>query len=179
MWIDLLSMTAIGIFAACLAFIVRHSLKRRGRSLARWVMPAAIGASMIAYSVWNEYTWFERIRSSLPDSVAIVGKGERSVFWAPWTLVAPVTVRFIALDTRTRVESEQRAGLVLTELLLVERWSPTRRAAVAFDCNRSMRADLGGSARIAPDGTLEGGQWRSMSAGDPVLMAACRPRPQA
>jgi len=175
MWVDLLSMIAIGILAACVIFVMRHSLKRRGRSAPRWIMPAVIGASMIGYSVWNEYSWFARITSALPPTVEIVGKGERSAFWAPWTYLQPVTVRFIALDTRARVQSTQRPGLVLTELLLVERWQPTRSVPMAFDCHKGLGADLGGAARIDADGTLEGAQWRAMGADSPVLRVACRP----
>jgi len=175
MWVDLLSMAAVGIFAACLIFILRRTLIRGGRNMPRWIMPAAIGAGMIGYSIWNEYSWFDRLTSALPPTVEIVGKGERSAFWAPWTYLRPVTVRFIALDTRARVQSTQRPGLVLTELLLVERWRPTRSVPMAFDCHHGMRADLAKGARIDADGTLEGARWEAIDADSPILRAACRP----
>lgn len=173
MWVDILSMVAIGILAACIIYIARRTLARKGRSLPRWALPAIIGASMIGYSVWNEYTWFDRISGGLPPAVAVVGQGERSAFWAPWTYAWPVTVRFIAMDTRNRVESAQRPGLVVTELLLVERWQPTRKVQSAFDCHHGQRADLMGGARIEPDGTLEGARWQAMEPGDPMLRVAC------
>jgi hypothetical protein len=174
MWADLISLAAVGVLAACLLFIIRHTLKRRGRNLPRWIMPAVVGASMMGYSVWNEYSWFGRITSSLPSTVAIVGRGERSAFWAPWTYTMPVTVRFVALDSRVRVQSEQRPGLVLTELLLVERWQPTRRVPVAFDCHEARRADLVGGARIEPDGTLEGARWQAMEPDSPMMRLVCQ-----
>lgn len=173
MWVDLLSMAAIGIFAACLIYIVRHTMRRAGRSAPRWLMPAVIGASMIGYSVWNEYSWFDRISSALPPSVAVVGTGARSAFWAPWTYVRPVTVRFMAMDTRNRVESAERPGLVVTEVLLVERWHPTRSIPMAFDCRQKLGADLIGGAHIDANGGLEGAQWQSLDADSPVLRAAC------
>jgi hypothetical protein len=179
MWADLLSMIAVGAFAACMVFIVRRSLNKRGRRLPRWIMPAAIGATMITYSIWNEYTWFDRITAGLPDSVEVVGQGQRTAFWAPWTFISPVTVRFIALDTHARARSDQRPDLVLTELLLVERWQPTRKVAVAFDCATGRRADLGKGASVRPDGTLLGSHWESMNADDPMLRAACRPEQPA
>ncbi len=175
MWVDLLSMAAIGIFAACLVFIIKHLLRRRGKSAPRWAMPAVIGLTMIGYSVWNEYTWFDRITSALPPTVEIVGKGQRSAFWAPWTYLQPVTVRFIALDTRARIQSTERPGLVLSELLLVERWQPTRSVPMAFDCHHGRQATLAGGARIDADGTLEGAQWQAVAADSPALRVACRP----
>ena len=173
MWVDILSMAAIGILAACVIYISKRMLARRGRGLPRWTLPAIIGASMIGYSVWNEYTWFDRISGGLPPSVAVVSQGERSAPWAPWTYAWPVTVRFIAIDTHNRVESAQRPGLVVTELLLVERWQPTRRVQSAFDCRHSQRADLGAGARIDPDGSLAGARWQPMEPGDPMLRVAC------
>lgn len=175
MWVDLLSMGAIGVFAACMVFVARRSAGKRGRLLPRWTMPAVIGASMIGYSVWNEYSWFERITSALPESVTVVSRGERSAPWAPWTYLSPVTVRFVALDTRMRAHSQERPGLVLTELILVERWQPTRRVAVAFDCEHGKRADLRSGTRISPDGTLEGSHWETIEADSPMLRAACQP----
>lgn len=173
MWVDLLSMAAIGVLTACMIYIARRSLARRGRRFPRWVLPGVIGASMIGYSIWNEYSWFDRITSELPPSVAVVGQGERSAFWAPWTYAWPVTTRFIAMDIRNRVESSQRPGLVVTELLLVERWQPTRRVQLAFDCRRSQRADLLGGARIEADGSLEGARWQAVEPSDPMLRVAC------
>lgn len=175
MWVDLISMAAVGVFAACMVFVVRRAIVKRGRNLPRWIMPAAIGASMIAYSIWNEYSWYGRITAALPDSVTVVSHGERSVPWAPWTYALPVTVRFVAMDSRMRAVSEERPGLVLTELLLVERWQPTLRVPIAFDCPQARRADLIGSARLLPDGTLEGTRWESVPPDDPTLRAACRP----
>lgn len=179
MWADFLSMFAVGAFAACMVFIVRRSMNKRGRAVPRWIMPATIGASMIIYSIWNEYTWSDRIQAGLPASVAVVGEGHRTAFWAPWTFIKPVTVRFIALDTRARVRSEQRPELVLTELLLVERWQPTRKVAVAFDCAQNKRADLSSGATLRPDGTLLGTQWQSMETNNPMLRAACQPEQPA
>lgn len=175
MWADFLSMAAIAVFAACLVFIVRRSLRRKGIEPPRWIMPAVIGASMIGYSIWNEYTWFDRMTSRLPDTIAVVGQGERSAFWAPWTHLYPVTVRFVAVDTHNRLRSEERPDLVVTEILLIERWQPTRKVSVAFDCSHARRADLHGAARIEPDGTLEGAEWQAMDPASPMLVTACQP----
>lgn len=166
-------MAAVGILAACMIYMIRRSLAKRGRSLPRWVLPALIGSSMIGYSVWNEYTWFDRISSRLPPAVAVVGKGEHSAAWSPWTYVWPVTTRFVALDTRNRMQSAEQPSLVVTEILLVERWQPTRRVPLAFDCHHHRRAELVGNARIEPDGSLHGSRWQPVEPNDPVLQAAC------
>lgn len=173
MWADILSVAAIGILAACLIYITRRQLKRRGRKLPGWALGASIGACMIGYSIWNEYTWFDRISAGLPSSVTVVSQGQRSAAWAPWTYAWPVTVRFIAMDNRQRVVSTERPGLVVTELLLVERWQAVRTVQLAFDCHHARRADLHGGARIDADGALTGARWQAVEATDPMLRAAC------
>lgn len=173
MWVDLISMAAVGILSACMIYIIRRNLARRGRRLPRWMLPVLIGSSMITYSIWNEYSWFGRITAQLPPAVAVVGQGQRSDVWAPWTYLWPVTTRFIAMDTRNRVASNQLPGLIVTEILLVERWQPTRKVQLAFDCHHGRRADLPGGARIEADGRLLGSRWQAVPPGDPMLRAAC------
>lgn len=176
MWVDILAMAVVGILAACMVYITRRSLARRGRRMPRWTLPAIIGSCMIGFSIWNEYSWFDRITSQLPAAVAVVGEGQRSDLWAPWTYLWPVTTRFVAMDTRNRVKSSERPGLVVTELLLVERWQPTRKVHLAFDCRHSRRADLLGSARIDADGSLSGARWQAVEPNDPLLRVACAAR---
>jgi hypothetical protein len=173
MWVDLLSMLATAALAACVVFILGRFLRQSKYRLPRWAMPAAMGCTMIAYSVWSEYSWFTRIQSALPTNVVVLGTGQRSVPWAPWTYPAPVTVRFVAMDTRTISRSEQKPDLVRSQLLLVERWQPTRTVTVAFNCASNMRADLVGRAALASDGTLTGAQWHPVPPNEPALKAAC------
>jgi len=174
MWVDLLSMMAAAALAACLVFILGRLLRKSQRNVPRWIMPAAIGCTMIAYSVWSEYSWFARIRTALPQNVVVLSTGQRSAPWAPWTYFAPVTVRFVAMDTHAVSWSEQKPQLVRGRLLLVERWQPTRTVAVAFDCAAHLRAELPGNARLAPDGTLTGARWQAAAPSDPALRAACK-----
>ncbi|PLC54843.1 hypothetical protein CR155_05115 [Pollutimonas nitritireducens] len=174
MWVDLLSMLATAVLAACLVFILGRFLRKSKRKLPRWAMPAAMGCSMIAFSIWSEYSWFTRMQAALPQNVVVLSTGERSAPWAPWTYAAPVTIRFIAMDTHAISRSEQKPQLVKGHLLLVERWQPTRTVAVAFDCAAHLRADLMGNATLAADGVLSGAQWQAVAPTEPALRAACK-----
>ena len=174
MWADFIAMLAVAALAFCLVFIAGRFLRRSGRQLQRWIMPATIGISVLAYAVWNEYTWFSRLHNALPEHVVVASTGQRSSPWAPWTYIAPVTARFIAIDTRAIARSEQRPELARTELFLIERWQPTRVVSVAFDCQRQLRADLGNTASLAADGTLSGTQWQSAAEDTALLGIVCR-----
>ena len=173
---DYIAMLAVGVLAACVVFIIGRFLRRKGRPLPRWIMPFAIGISVITYSVWNEYTWFSRMQTALPAHIVVVGKGERSMPWAPWTYLAPVVSRFVAADTGGITRSEMRPELVRVQVFLVERWQATRTAMVAFDCNKSLRADLSATARLSADGTLTGTQWQPAQNDTALLEVACEHR---
>ncbi len=174
MWADFIAMLAVAALAFCLVFIIGRFLRRSGRQLQRWIMPATIGISVLAYSIWNEYTWFDRLQNALPDHVVVASTGQLSAPWAPWTYLAPVTARFIAIDTRNIARSEQRPELAKTDLFLIERWQPTRVVSVAFDCQKQLRADLGSSASLSADGTLNGTQWQSAAQDTALLGLVCK-----
>jgi hypothetical protein len=173
MWVDILSMLAAGAFAACLVFIAQRYLRRKQRPLPRWSMPAAIGATMIVFSIWNEYTWFDRITRTLPASMVIVAQGERSAPWAPWTYLQPVTVRFAALDKNAIQRSDSLPHLARANLVLVERWQNTRLVPVALDCKQQRQVTPAGAARLSADGQLTDGQWIPIAPTDPLFVAAC------
>lgn len=173
MWADFIAMLAIAGMAFCMVFIAGRFLKRSGRTLQRWVMPATIGFCVLTYAIWNEYTWFSRLQKALPEHVVVTGTGERSAPWAPWTYLAPVTTRFVAVDTRSLIRSEMRPELVKTGLLLIERWQPTRVVNVAFDCLKGLRADLGNQATLSAEGTLTGAQWQPASEDTRLLRVVC------
>lgn len=171
MTMDLISMLAVGVLAFCIVFALNHLT---GKRLPKWTLPASIGLAMIAFSVWNEYSWFPRVRAELPPEVAVLRTGADSAPWRPWTYLAPITTRFIALDQRQVLHSEQHPDLVAAEIMLVQRWTPTRRVPVAFDCAAHARADLIEGAAMTPEGDVRNAVWVPLPADDAALMAACR-----
>ncbi|WP_126976926.1 hypothetical protein [Frigidibacter oleivorans] len=170
MLMDFAAMIAAG---AAIAGVWLLANRLSGRRLPRWLLPAAIAAAMFSYAVWSEYTWFGRVRDALPDSVAVVLPVAEPSPMRPWTYAAPMVTRFIAVDRGAVQRSETNPDLVRTEAILVQRWTPTQRVPVAFDCARGLRADLASGAVLAPDGTLTGGDWVDLPAGDAFLTAAC------
>jgi hypothetical protein len=168
---DIIAMVCVGAGTAGVFLFLRKML---GRHLPSWALPAAIGAAMLGFSVWNEYTWHSRVTAALPDAVEVIVSPADSSALRPWTyLVAPST-RFMALDrTVLRVSSENPAYRQ-ADLMFVERWMPTQRVAMAFDCAGGRQADLIGGASLAPDGTLTGSQWVAAAPSDLMQAAACR-----
>ena len=146
-----------------------------GKRLPGWVMPAAAGLGMLGMAVWLEYSWLDRVTANYPAEIEVASTNEVRAWYRPWTYVVPQVNRLIAIDHRFDRRNPAHPDQVLTQVLLVGRWEPSRQFGVVFDCARQRRADLVDQVRFAEDGSLANAQWRTLRADDPVLAAACRP----
>lgn len=166
MIIDLIATISAGGAVAGLVLMLRWL--SRGR-LPRWLVPAGIGLGMLGFGVWNEYSWYPRTVGAMSDRLAILSAPVESSALRPWTYLAPVTHRFLALDRGTVLQAEDDAGLRRAEILEVARWQPVRRLGMVFDCTNARQALL-----PAADATPEGAPaWLPVSPEDPAQAAVC------
>ncbi|SDE13891.1 hypothetical protein [Aquimonas voraii] len=171
MLFELIAVIASGFCLAGLALTLRWLL--RGR-LPTWLVPAAAGLGMLSYSVWSEYSWLERARSTLPVTAEVVSTNEVRAWYRPWTYVVPQVNRLIAIDRAELKRNPAQPGKVLAGVLLMGRWEPTRKIGVMFDCVEAKRADLLDGVQFDDSGALQGAHWIDLAAGDPLLAVACR-----
>ncbi len=173
MFFELIATLFVGLGTAGLVMLARKV--SRGR-LPRWLTPSLAGVAMIGFVIWSEYTWYDRTQATLPDGVSVAWKNEERQVYRPWTYLAPMTDRFIALDLATMRTHPDLPGQRMLDLYLMGRWAPIRQVRVVMDCDRNLRADLAEDARISDSGAIENASWVAMAADDPVLQAACRGR---
>ncbi len=155
--VELLGVIAVGVGAAAVLYAAMHALRKAGVTLPIWLLPAGIGLAMITYSVWNDYTWYGRALARLPQGTQVLMVGEDSQPWAPWTYVAPLKIRFAALDPAT-IETD--GSLRRAQIMLVERRGQTLVVPQEFDCE---------GGRIKP----AHGDWVAAGADDPAFAAVC------
>lgn len=134
--VELLGVIAVGIGAAAVLYAAMHALRKLGRIVPAWVLPAGIGLAMVCYSIWNDYAWFGRAQDRLPQDSQILLIGRDSQPWAPWTYLAPVEVRFAALDPATIRENGD--GTRHAQIMLVERRGATLVIPQDFDCAKGL-----------------------------------------
>lgn len=171
MLMDLIATIVIGAGLAGTLLLLRRVT---GMQLPKWTLPAAIGAGMLIFSIWNEYSWYPRVAGALPDGVIILSSPADRVFYRPWTYVFPVSTRFFALDRTGMKTSQADARFRHAEVMFVQRWTPTQRVPLGFDCAEGLRADLIEGAALAPDGTLTGTEWIDVGTDDELQRAACQ-----
>jgi len=155
---ELLGVIAVGIGMAAVLYAAMHAARKAGLSPAPWLLPAGIGLSMVMYSVWNDYAWYSRAVERLPQGAQVLLVGRASQPWAPWTYLAPVEVRFAALDPGQIREAE--GGTRQAPIMLVERRGQTVIVPQVFDC---------AAGRIRP----ARGEWAPAAQDDPAFAAVC------
>lgn len=171
MLFDLIATITAGAGLAGVFLAVRYFSKGR---LPKWALPAAIGAAMLLFSVWNEYSWYPRVADALPEEVIILSSPVDKVAYRPWTYLFPVSNRFMALDRTAMQISADNPSIRRMDAMIVQRWAATQRVPLAFDCAGGRRADLMEGVQVSPDGTLTGGEWLVVGQEDEMQRAACQ-----
>ncbi len=172
MLLEFIAAIALGLGTAGLVMGLNFAT---GRRLPAWMMPASAGLAMILFMVYMEYSWSERTRAGLPEGVVVTAVSSESMWYRPWTYIKPLSLRMVAVDTRRNRHHADAPGQVMTSILLMGRWVPTRAIPVVFDCDLARRADLHAGVEMTDDGSLIGADWRQLGAGDTALEAACGP----
>ena len=170
MFLELIATIVAGIACAGIAMLLNIAT---GRRLPRWIMPVAAGAGMLAMTVSNEYTWFERTAGQLPEGVEIAMTVEEQSWLRPWTKAWPYTKRFVAVDVATRRTNPNVSGQHMADLYFFGRWSPVNQAPMLFDCKGARSALLIDGVDFDEGGAVVNADWQSMPEDDPILALIC------
>ncbi len=144
----------------------------RGR-LPKWGMTVVAGIGLIGTTIWLEYDWFDRVSAELPDGVKVVWQSVESMPLRPWTLLAPITTKFIAMDVRQIAQHPNNADLRMAKVFSFGRWRPVTDALMVFDCAAGRQILVSDGVEITEDGALKGAEWVNASEGDGFQAAAC------
>ncbi|WP_193141154.1 MULTISPECIES: hypothetical protein [unclassified Meridianimarinicoccus] len=170
MFLELFATFAIGLGAAGVILLVNLLV---GKRLPRWFLPAGAGLAMIGFSVWSEYTWYDRTTTTLPEEIVVAWAHETSAFYKPWTYVSPQVDRFVAVDLETIRTNDDLPGQRMVDLFFFGRWAPVRQIRVVIDCANNRRADLMEGVAMDANGNVEESAWIPLEPEDPVLLKTC------
>ncbi|MDR7126035.1 hypothetical protein [Pseudotabrizicola sp. 4114] len=169
---------AFEFFAAIVAAVALggmvHLLRRlTGTRLPNWSVTVAAAVGLIGTTIWLEYDWFNRVSAELPEGVQVVWLSEEVMTLRPWTLIAPITTRFVAMDTRAIAQHPNNPGLRMAKLFNFARWRSVTDALMVFDCAQRQQVLVTEGVQISEDGTLQGADWVTAPEGDGFQAAAC------
>jgi len=161
MFLELIAVVFAGFAGAGLMMLVV-----KFTPLPRWLVPIGAGVAMIATTISNEYTWYARTTSSLPDGLTVAQSVPTTSWWRPWTYAAPITNRFVAIDTDHLRENQETEDLYLAELYFFGRWRTVTQVQVMVDCVDHRRADPTFGDNSEP-------VWREAGPEDPIVKTVC------
>lgn len=170
MYVELIATLVAGIAAAGFVMLLNRLL---GGLLPRWLAPVAAGAAMIATTVYNEYTWYERTRDALPDDMIVVQTVNSRAPYRPWTYAVPFVDRFAAADTATMRRHPAQPDMRLADVYFFGRWAAANVVPVLADCKHRKRAALTNGISFETDGRVEGVDWIEVTADDPLVATIC------
>ena len=171
MFFVLIATFAAGFGVAGLVLLLN---RMTGGRLPKWLMPVAAGLAMILYTIWDEYNWMDRTVAGLPEGLEVVANNEDKAFYRPWTYVAPFSSSFIAVDTLNIRSNPEVPEQVMTEVLVMGRWSGASLFPILLDCSGGRSAALADGVEFDERGAVKDPEWRTVGAEDPVLRTACK-----
>ncbi|MEP2781738.1 MAG: hypothetical protein ABJO67_09350 [Pseudoruegeria sp.] len=170
MTIDLISTITFGFCGAGIVLLLNHLFKGR---LPKWLMPVAAGAMMLGFTIWSEYSWFDRTKALLPAGIELAQTYESKAFYRPWTYATPYVNRFSAVDVANLRHNENIDSQVMADLYLYTRWQQLSRLPVLIDCTETAMAELVEGAQFDANGAVIDADWQSLPSDDPILRLSC------
>jgi len=170
MLFELIGTLVAGVAAALLVWALT---RLTGGRLPRWLVPVAAGAAMLAATISSEYGWYDRTTATMPEGLVVAEAIEEAVFYRPWTYLAPLTTRFVAVDLAGMRTHPDHPDQRLVDLVFYGRWARPARVPMAFDCAEGRQADIVDGVDFAENGAITGVDWLTVAADDPLQEAAC------
>ncbi len=168
---ELLATLIAGIGAAGIALALR---KLSGQRLPRYLVPVFAGIGMLAFQIHGEYNWFSHQKNLLPSGVTVVRSIESSSWWRPWSYLKPLTLQFVAMDSKNATSNQHNADLVLVDLYFFEHRQPARRMQQVVHCRFQKRAIYTDNLQLPLPGEAVNDRWQSIQSDDVMLQPLCK-----
>lgn len=168
---NLLGPIMAGIGAVGVLLFLRRVLKV---PMPGWIIPIGAAVTMMGTHMLNEYTWFSRFSAELPETMVIIDTAAEASWFEPWTYILPKTSRFAAIDLSSIKTNETNSDLVMGEVLLFQRYTPTAHVREIADCanNRTMGVQPG--SKLDESGMPVNQHWVDRDETHPILKAMCK-----
>lgn len=167
---DLIGTFIVGIAAGLFTWALYRARRKRAP---RMLIVSMIGVSMLAYALWADYSWSGRTERALPAGVAVIEEIPGRYVWKPWTYVFPQVDQLIAVDTGGLRRNERFPGVVMVDLILLERWQGARRVVQLVDCTHRRSLDVTDAGTLPTDALPPPDAWDSLKSDSRFFRAIC------
>lgn len=160
----------IGVSAAALVALPFRLMRK---PIPKGILPIAGGVALVSFVLWNDYSWFDRTRSELPERVVVLDEARYSGAIQPWTLAFPRVNAFVAMDPNNARRNEGLPGIVMVDVYYLRRYAPTLTSAHLVDCNERRSANMPNEPDFAEDGMPLNLEWRDGTVDTALVEALC------
>lgn len=172
MLFNLFGAISVALATALVLFFLRRHL---WRGMPRWLMPALAGLSMISFSIWNSYAWYDRITGHLSEGIVVAATFPTRSPIEPWTYLYPRVQHFVAVDVGQRGQLKGHPEIALAEVIEFQQFQQVRRSLQIFDCRNGRRgAPPAEAPQFDADGNITGINWINEGRADEIVATACR-----
>lgn len=178
MLFNLIAALMSGVLGASVAFIL---YRMSGRRLPKAIIPFAMALAMVAYSFWNEMSWFSRTSAALPKQYIVVEQGPPvSSPISPWTYIMPRTDSFRVLDTQSVQALPKSEDRFLAQVHMIERFLGSRKSSLIVDCKTNEQAEIIASTKFDDAGLPANVTWTKVAPSNKIAGAICgKPAPDS
>jgi len=162
--------------AALVAGVILLAFKLFRRKPPKWLVPAAMGLSVLAYVTFARYTWHLTMMQRLPYTVTVVEEGHGSSPFEPWTYLWPRVTHFAVVDQARVRYHPAVSGVLLVDVVFLAENEPTRVVPQVVDCLNGRRALVTDSTTLTPE-VIAGDDlpWQEGRTPPALFEAVCSP----
>lgn len=168
--LDLLAVIIVGGAAALFTWVF---FRIRRRPMPRKLLPLIVGAAMLAYGIWSEYSWSWRTAEALPAGVEVIDRIAESRPWKPWTYLFPEVDSMVAIDRNSIRRNDRFPGLVMVDIVLLERWLAARYLVRIIDCPNARLADVTATTDLSEGAVPPANAWVGLRRDSKLYRAVC------
>lgn len=168
--IDLIAALFVGCFAGGFTWLVYRARRRRAP---RFLIPMLVGAGILSYTIYSEYTWAPRMIATFPPDFKVIDRLTRTAAWQPWTYLFPRVDRLVVVDLGTVRHNEKFPGLAMVDVLLFERLATPRRIVQIIDCPNARRADVTTNEQFLEGELPPEDRWAGLHRDSGLYQAIC------
>ncbi len=143
------------------------------------IYPLAAAAGMLSYTIYDEYSWYERAAGALPTRLQVVRTYATSMPYQPWTYAIPRIYRFDAVDLGSTRVNPKAPDLQLVRLMRVTRNVSSEDVSVLVDCRNQRFAEIVAATKFGDDGVPTNASWQNLSDHESLKSTLCKKTAQA
>lgn len=174
MFIHLLATLAMGAIGAGVVFVIARTFSTKAPRVA---YPLAIAIGMLSYSIYDEYSWYDRSSGTMPTRYKIVRTYATSMPYQPWTYLVPRTYKYDALDLASPHSNPNASDLKLVRLTRVTRNTSSVTINAILDCANDRFTEVDANTKFADTGLPIEADWQKLSGHRVLRETICDTKP--